>query len=100
MSDELLGTLINEVKALRATVETAGRNATMPREYFDREEAAQYLRISIAKLDREAAQGKIKRAKLGDGQTAAIIYRKCDLDAYHARHCLQTADEARLRVKA
>lgn len=100
MSDELLGALIDEVKALRATVATAGKDAAFPREYFDREDAARYICLSVAKLDKLAAAGDIKRAKLGEGQSATVLYRRKDLDAFVAQHCLMTKGEARLKVKA
>ena len=51
-------------------------------EYFTRAEAAEYLRISHASLDRLAATGEIRRAKLGVGAKTTVLYRKCDLDIF------------------
>ncbi|MDZ4858865.1 MAG: helix-turn-helix domain-containing protein [Candidatus Hydrogenedentes bacterium] len=95
MSEELLRELIGEVKAMRKSME---QKATIPQELFDREDAAAYLNISIAKLGALAAEKAIKYAKLGDGATAKVLYRKKDLDDFVARHCLMTRDEALVKV--
>lgn len=55
---------------------------TAPQEYFTRPEAAHYLRISLRSLDSFTAAGEIRRAKLGEGQKSAVLYRRRDLDAF------------------
>ena len=51
-------------------------------ENMTRKEAADYLRISVRKLDYMAEQGIIRRCKLGDGKRARVLYRKKDLDKF------------------
>ena len=51
-------------------------------ENMTRKEAADYLRISVRKLDYMAEQGIIRRCKLGNGKRARVLYRKKDLDKF------------------
>jgi excisionase family DNA binding protein len=57
-----------------------------PKQYFTREEAAEYLRMSVARLDKLAARGDIRRARLGDGVKPSVLFRKRDLDAFVESH--------------
>lgn len=50
--------------------------------YLTRDEAADYLRISVRKLDQLAADGNISFAKMGTGKRSRVLYRSEDLDKY------------------
>jgi excisionase family DNA binding protein len=47
--------------------------------YMTREEAAEYLKVSAATLDRYVRQGKLRRLRLAGTRTAR--FKKGDLDA-------------------
>jgi len=51
-------------------------------ELLTRKEAADYLRLSLRKLDALAASGEIRRAKFGEGQRARVLFRRQDLDDF------------------
>ena len=53
-----------------------------PQAYFTRVEAAEYLRMSLTKLDDLTRRGEIRRAKIGDGEKAQVLYRRIDLDSF------------------
>ena len=53
-------------------------------EVFSRDEAAEYLRMSIPQVDNLAAAGKIQRVKIGDGPRCRVLYRLEDLRAFLA----------------
>ncbi len=73
---------------LTGTIEDLGMrlntlSGTAPQqEYFTRDEAADYLRISLRQLDSLSYEGKIKRAKFGDAGRSSVVFRKRDLDEY------------------
>lgn len=51
-------------------------------EIMSRAEAADYLRISIRKLDYLAESGEIKLIKLGEGKRSRVLYRRKDLNEF------------------
>ena len=51
-------------------------------ELLTRKEAAEYLRLSLRKLDALAAADQIRRVKLGEGKRGRVLFRRTDLDAY------------------
>ncbi len=53
-----------------------------PIEYLTRQEAADYLRISVRLLDQKAANGEIVYYKLGNGPTSRVLYKFTDLKKY------------------
>lgn len=59
-----------------------GASPQTTRDYFTREEAAEYLRMSTRTLDTLASQGDIRRAKIGNGAKCGVLYRRVDLDAF------------------
>ena len=63
-----------------------GRNGR--REYFTREEAARYLRMSVRKIDSLAAAGEVRRAKLGEGDRSGVLFRRRELDEF-VESCLE-----------
>ena len=72
-------------RLMHAVESSAGRNGQgdgPPREYFNRREAAAYLRIGTTKLDELTKAREIGRAKMGDGPKATVLYRRKDLDAF------------------
>ena len=73
-----------------------------PQQYFTRPEAAHYIRVSLRSLDSFTATGEIRRAKLGDGQKSAVLYRRRDLDGFiESRLEIDKAEARRsLRAKA
>ena len=79
--EELLDMIRVLGEELRSGVTRAMESAKLPA-YYTRAEAAEYLRISPSKLDRLTAEGRLRRAKLGDSTGSAVLYRKVDLDAY------------------
>ena len=76
--DELVDAIEGLKAALMDGLAEVAEKAGNEQVHFTRDEAADYLRISTASLDRRATDGDIKRAKLGGG---TVIYRRCDLDA-------------------
>ncbi len=50
--------------------------------YFTREEAAEYLRMSPRMLDSLSESGQIRRAKLGEERKSKVLFRRVDLDGY------------------
>ncbi len=85
---------------LTGTIEGLGAKLAPPgngcaQEYFSREEAAEYLRMGTTKLDAHTKTGEIRRAKLGHGPKATVLYRKQDLDAF-VESCLEM-DKAEAR---
>lgn len=58
------------------------------REYFTREEAAEYLRVSPRSVDRLAASGRLLRVKFGDHDKSRVRFRRQDLDAF-VESCLE-----------
>lgn len=87
-----LAELHERFERLLGAVETVGlRLSGVPedgrvQEYFTREEATEYLRMSVAKLDQLAARRDVQRAKLGAGQRSSVLFRKRDLDDYVQSH--------------
>jgi excisionase family DNA binding protein len=69
-----------ELKALRQCLEhgQAGKDGAL----FTREEAAEFLRLSVPQLDNLAREHKITRIKIGEGPPSRVLYRKRDLDAF------------------
>ncbi len=57
--------------------------------YLTRDEAADYLRISVRKLDQLAADGEIQYSKMGNGRRSRVLYRMEDLDQYIENHLVQ-----------
>lgn len=70
---------------------------TLPegKELFSRSEAAEYLRISVRKLDYLAESGAIRYVKLGSHKTkgARVLYRKCDVEKFIEQHVLDISSE-------
>lgn len=54
----------------------------VPKVVYSREEAAQYLGISVPQIGLLAARGEIARVKMGEGGRSRVVYRRADLDAY------------------
>lgn len=50
----------------------------MTDKYLTRQEAAEYLRISVASLDRYVRQGKLPRHRLAGTRTARFIKEELD----------------------
>lgn len=55
---------------------------TTIQQIMSRREAAEYLRISVRKLDYLAESGELKFVKLGKGKRARVLYRRKDLDEF------------------
>ncbi len=51
-----------------------------------REEAAQYLRLSVSQLDKIARSGLLKRIKFGEGPRARVLYCADDLNHFIDAH--------------
>ena len=51
-------------------------------EYFTREEAADYLRVSKRKLDSLFAKGILPHVKTCHGERGGVLFRRKDLDAF------------------
>lgn len=49
-----------------------------------RQEAAQYLKISVPQLDNLARRGQVRRVKMGEigSSRSRVLYRKTDLDLF------------------
>jgi len=83
-----LAELDERFERLLGAVETVGLRLSgvsgdgRVQEYFTREEAAEYLRMSVAKLDQLAARGEVRRAKLGDARKSSVLFRRGDLDTF------------------
>lgn len=54
--------------------------------YFNRAEAAAYIRHSVPQLDNLARRGEVKRVKIGEGPRSRVLYRRQDLDDFMERH--------------
>ena len=76
-----------------AWVDYDGDDEDMAHDYLTRHEAADYLRISVSQVDTLAREGKIQRAKFGDGPRARVLYRRSDLDAYFDAHIEAAHDD-------
>ena len=59
-----------------------GAEKTVEKEYFRRNEAAEYLSICVRTLDQLKAEGELPFCKLG----ATVVFMKKDLDALMAKH--------------
>ena len=53
-----------------------------PQQYFTKREAAEYLRVSKATVDRLRGAGKLQASRISDGPKPMLIFRRCDLDGY------------------
>lgn len=89
---------------LTGTIEGLGAKLAPPgngsaQEYFSREEAAEYLRMGTTKLDAHTKAWDIRRAKLGDGPKATVLYRKKDLDAFVESRLEMDKAEARKHIR-
>ena len=89
---------------LTASIEALGAKVTAQgcgeiAEYFTREEAAQYLRLSTRTFDKLVSDGAIRRAKLGDTQQAMVRFRRRDLDAFFERKLEMSSKEARTHAR-
>ena len=82
--EELREIITDLGEELRASVAVASANACAP-EYYTPGEAAVYLRMSRAQIDRLVLSGELRRAKLGEGKKASVLFRKCDLDEFVER---------------
>jgi len=51
-----------------------------------RPEAAEYLRVSLRKLDALAASGEIPRSKYGKCKRALVVFDKKDLEQFVLQH--------------
>ncbi len=51
-----------------------------------RQEAADFLRLSVSQLDTLARRGEIRRVKFGEGPRARVLYRREDLETYVDAH--------------
>jgi excisionase family DNA binding protein len=65
---------------------------------FSRKEAAEFLRISLRKLDALAAEGKLRYSKIGPGKRARVLYRQEDLDNFINRHLSMKEEEIQSRA--
>jgi hypothetical protein len=79
--------LADAFNELRESIEALGSKLGAPgdgarQEYFNRVEAAEYLRMGLSKLDDLTRRGLIRRAKIGDGEKAQVLYRRIDLDSF------------------
>ena len=54
----------------------------VPKVVYSREEAAQYLGISVPQVGVLAARGELARVKMGEGGRSRVVYRRADLDAF------------------
>lgn len=93
--DELVtaSDLEGKFAALLDAVESLGsrlgvRGGAEYREYMTRKEAADYLRLSVSKLDQLAAHGKIVRCKIGGGSSASVLFRRRELDKFVEAHTI------------
>lgn len=67
-------------------------------EHMTRKEAAEYLRVSMRKLDYLAEQGLLRRCKLGDGKRARVLYRRKDLDDFVESQLSATQTDVNMKV--
>ena len=63
-------------------------------EIMSRAEAAEYLRISIRKLDYLADAGELKLIKLGEGKRSRVLYRRKDIDEFITSNLVSDRKEA------
>jgi len=63
-------------------------------EIMSRAEAAEYLRISIRKLDYLAESGELKLIKLGEGKRSRVLYRRKDIDDFVESNLVSDRKEA------
>ena len=63
-------------------------------EIMSRAEAAEYLRISIRKLDYLAEAGELKLIKLGEGKRSRVLYRRKDIDEFVESNIVCDREEA------
>lgn len=60
-------------------------------ELLTRKEAAQFLRISLRKLDSLASSGELPYSKIGSGLRSRVVYDKTDLEQYVRRQRIDPA---------
>lgn len=63
-------------------------------EIMSRAEAAEYLRISIRKLDYLAEAGELKFIKLGEGKRSRVLYRRKDINEFIESNLVCDREEA------
>lgn len=63
-----------------------GTEIPMDSPLLTRQEAADFLRLSVSQLDSLARRGEIRRVKFGEGPRARVLYRQEDLEAYVIAH--------------
>ena len=80
------GELVEEIRSLGSQLKP--RSDGGPQQYFRRSEAGEYLRMGLSKLDDLTRRGEIRRAKIGEGEKAQVLYRRKDLDDFVAG-CLE-----------
>lgn len=73
---------LREVLEERFITLTSSVRARPEQNYFTREEAAEYLRMSPRMLDSLSEAGEIRRAKLGEDRKSKVLFRRVDLDSY------------------
>ena len=83
--------LERQIEALRMDLTNRG---AVPKVLYSREEAAQYLGISVPQLDIIVGRGEVARIKMGDSGRARVLFRRMDLDAY-VENCVRHADPRR-----
>ena len=71
-------------------------------QFMTRAEAANYLRLSIRKLDYLAESGELEFVKLGKSRAkgARVLYRRGDLDRYVEENLFRNPSEEEIRQGA
>lgn len=77
--------LLGSIERLSMNVRGAIEKETNKR-YLNRKEAAEYVCVRVAKLDKLATKGVIRKAKFGCGKSATVVYRREDLDEFVEIH--------------
>ena len=74
----------NAARALNALIRSDGINALAvdSQRYFTREEAAQYLRISVETVKRAIYGGRLRAKKSGENGGGKYLISREDLDAF------------------
>ena len=62
---------------------------------LSRQQAADYLTLSVRTLDELAHEGEIPYSKLGNGIRSRVVYQRKDLDAYIERKRIDPKHVAR-----
>ena len=62
-------------------------------------DAAKYLGISPATIDRIVVAGRLHRIKMGDGPKARVMFHKTDLDAYLNSFSSMSAEARRAKAR-